>query len=132
METQQLWIEPVYGIILARLRGALTEEILMECQQRVLRLAADTQQNKVLYDTLEMEAPSVDLTLIQQKYVEAELGSLNLRRALVVPNTRVAYLARLAFGEGDHRVFYNDIEAAFRWLRENEHVSQAPGTVATQ
>jgi hypothetical protein len=118
METQQLWIEPVNGIILARLRGVLTESILMECQQRVLALAADTQQNRVLYDALEMDAPSVDLIVMQQEQVAAERESLNLRRALVVPNTRVAYLARLAFGDGDHRVFYNDIEAAYRWLRE--------------
>jgi len=37
-------------------------------------------------------------------------------RAIVVPNTRVAYLARIAFGEGDYRVFYNDFLAAIRWL----------------
>jgi hypothetical protein len=36
----------------------------------------------------------------------------------VVPNSRLAYLARLAFGEGDYRVFYNDIVAAVRWLSE--------------
>lgn len=118
METKQLWIEPVNGIILARLRGTLTESIIMECQQRVLALASDTQQNKVLYDGLEIEVPSVDLTIIQQQQVASEPHSLRLRRAIVVPNTRVAYLARLAFGEGDHRVFYSDIEAGFRWLRE--------------
>jgi hypothetical protein len=38
----------------------------------------------------------------------------------VVPNTRVAFLTRLAFGEGDYRVFYNDISAAIRWLEERE------------
>jgi hypothetical protein len=118
METRQLWIEPVNGIILARLRGTMTQAILLECQQRVLELAADTQQNKVLYDGLEMESPSIDLTIWQQKQVEAEPGSLSLRRALVVPNSRAAYLARLAFGAGDHRVFYSDLEAAYRWLRE--------------
>jgi hypothetical protein len=116
METRQLWIEPVNGIILARLRGEVTQAILLECQQRVLELAADTQQNKVLYDGLEMEAPSIDLTIWQQEQVESE--SLSLRRAIVVPNSRVAYLARLAFGGGDHRVFYSDLEAAYRWLRE--------------
>jgi hypothetical protein len=118
METQQLWIEPVNGIILARLRGTPTEAILAECQQRVLMLAADTQQSKVLYDGLEMEAPSIDLTIWLQKQVEAEPEMLSLRCALVVPNTRTAYLARLVFGGGDYRVFYNDIEAAYRWLRE--------------
>ena len=27
------------------------------------------------------------------------------RRAILVPNSRLAYLARLAFGEGEYRVF---------------------------
>jgi len=54
--------------------------------------------------------------LVQQK-IEAELDpTVRLRRAIVVPNTRVAYLARIAFGEGDYRVFYNDFLAAIRWL----------------
>jgi hypothetical protein len=34
----------------------------------------------------------------------------------VVPTAKLAYLARLAFGEGDYRVFYNDIAAALKWL----------------
>jgi hypothetical protein len=36
-----------------------------------------------------------------------------------VPNTGIAYLARLAFGEANHRVFYNDIAAAVAWLSSN-------------
>ena len=118
MELQQLWIEPVGGIIVARVRGVLTEALLRECQDRVVELARDTHYTKVLYDTLELEAPSIDLVILQQEMVESELESFSLRRAFVVPNTRVAYLARLAFGEGDHRVFYNDLAAAFGWLQE--------------
>jgi hypothetical protein len=38
--------------------------------------------------------------------------------AIVVPNTAIAYLARLAFGEANHRVFYNDMSAAVLWLME--------------
>ena len=30
----------------------------------------------------------------------------------------LAYLARLAFGEGDYRVFYNDIVGAVLWLTD--------------
>jgi CRISPR/Cas system endoribonuclease Cas6 (RAMP superfamily) len=44
-----------------------------------------------------------------------------LRTAILVSNTRVAYLARIAFGhagEANYRVFYNDFAAAFRWLEE--------------
>lgn len=39
-------------------------------------------------------------------------GELRLRRAIVVPTAKLTYLARLAFAEGDYRVFYNDLAAA--------------------
>jgi hypothetical protein len=62
-----------------------------------------------------METPPVDVPLAQRKLDET-LGDIRLRRAIVVPNTRLAYLARLAFGDGDYRVFYSDMIAAIRWL----------------
>lgn len=124
MNQQQLWVEPVGGIITARVRGKCTEEILRECQERVLLLAKDTRQVKVLYDALEMEDPGVDLALLQQK-MDAEswkqIGPVPLRRAILVPNTRIAYLARIAFGqfgEGAYRVFYSDLTQAILWLEE--------------
>lgn len=124
MNQQQLWVEPVGGIITARIRGKCTEELLRECQERVLLLAKDTEQVKVLYDALEMEDPGVDLAVFQQKMdLEAwkQFGPVPLRRAILVPNTRIAYLARLAFGqfgEGAYRVFYNDLTQAVLWLEE--------------
>jgi hypothetical protein len=121
MELQKLWIEPVGNMIVARLRGVPTEEVLQECQERILALVQDTQQGKVLYDTLEMEAPDIDLVLTQQKLQEelrAKLGDVKLRKAIVVPNTRIAYLSRIAFGEGNYRVFYNDLTEAIKWLAE--------------
>lgn len=118
MDQQQLWVEPCGGIILARIRGVPSEPLLRACQERVLRLVQDTGQCKVLYDALEMEPPTVDPAVVQQKH-EAELDpTVRLRRAIVVPNSRVAYLARIAFGEGDYRVFYHDFFAAVRWLEE--------------
>lgn len=118
MEQQQLWVEPVGSIIIARIRGVPTEAILRECQERVVTLIKDMMRHgKVLYDALEMEAPTVDLVLMQQK-LEEGLGPTHLRRAIVVPNSRIAYLSRIAFGEGDYRVFYNDITAAVKWLEE--------------
>jgi hypothetical protein len=117
MEQQQLWVEPVGGIIMARLRGVPTEALLNECQERVVMLVKDTGQCKVLYDALEMEPPTVEHVIIQQK-LEAALGTVKLRRALVVPNTRIAYLSRIAFGDGDYRVFYSDMAGAFKWLQE--------------
>jgi hypothetical protein len=57
--------------------------------------------------------------LVERK-LEAELDpTVRLRRAIVVPNTRVAYLARIAFGEGDHRVVYNDFSAAFAGSKDD-------------
>jgi hypothetical protein len=113
-----LWVELVGDLIVARIRGQPTEALLRECQTQVVQLVRDTGRGKVLYDTLEMDPPAVDLPLFQRKLDEA-LGELELRRAIVVPGSRLAYLARLAFGEGDYRVFYNDIAAAIAWLSED-------------
>jgi hypothetical protein len=117
----QVWVEPVGGLIIARVRGQPTEALLRECQDRVIRIAQDTgpaEAHRVLYDALEMESPPVEVPLAQRQLDEA-LGAIRLRRAIVVPNTRLAYLARLAFGDGEYRVFYNDIAAAVRWLSED-------------
>jgi len=84
--------------------------------------SANAEKGKVLYDTLEMEPPPVDVPLAQQQ-LDQELGSTRLRRAIVVPNSRLAYLARLAFGEGEYRVFYNDIVSAVKWLADQPATS---------
>jgi hypothetical protein len=115
--SDQLWVEPVGNLIIARIRGVPSEEVLRECQERVLALASESRRDRVLYDALEMEAPVVDVALSQRK-LDADSGNPGLRRAIVVPNTKLAYLARLAFGEGDYRVFYSDMTAAVRWLSE--------------
>ena len=116
--TDQLWVELVGDLIIARLRGEPTAELLRECQDQVLVLVRDAGRGKVLYDTLEMLPPPVDVPWAQRELDETTLGSVALRRAIVVPNSRLAYLARLAFGEGDYRVFYNDMVAAVQWLSE--------------
>jgi hypothetical protein len=111
----QLWVEVVGELIIARVRGEPTEELLRQCQEQVLFLVRDARRGKVLYDTLEMLAPPIDVPWAQRKLDEA-IGDIQLRRAIVVPYSKLAYLARLAFGEGDYRVFYNDIVAAVAWL----------------
>jgi len=111
----QLWVEPVGDLIIARVRGLPTESLLLECHNRVVQLIKDAAGGKVLYDALEMQSPPVDVPLLQQK-LDASVAHLKIKRAIVVPNTKLAFLARLAFGNGDHRVFYNDMAAAVRWL----------------
>lgn len=113
--TSQLWVELVGEIIIARIRGIPTEELIRECQQRVIALQADTHCTRVLYDALELERPPIEIVLTQQAFSTA-LKDSALSVAIVVPNTAIAYLARLAFGDLHHRVFYNDIAAAILWL----------------
>jgi hypothetical protein len=114
----QLWIEPVGNIIIARVRGLPTEALLRECQTRIRDLVQDTEMGLILHDCLEMESPPVDVPVSQWK-LDQEAGDMKLRRAVVVPNTRLAYLGRLAFGEQDVRVFYNDMASAVKWLTES-------------
>jgi hypothetical protein len=111
----QLWIEPVGNIIIARIRGVPNEDLLKECQERILSLVHDTQRGRILHDCLEMEAPAVEVPVSQWR-LDKDIGNVRLRRAVVVPNTKLAYLARLAFGETDCKVFYNDMTAALNWL----------------
>ena len=124
MNQQQLWVEPVGEIVLARLRGRCDERVLKECQQRVFELVKETRQVKVLYDALELEDPTVDMALLQDRMDQdawEQIGPIPLRRAILVPNTRIAYLARIAFGqfgEGTYRVFYNDMAQAILWLEQ--------------
>jgi hypothetical protein len=85
--------------------------LLRECQEQVLLLTRYAGRAKVLYDTFEMKPPPVDVPLAQRE-LDENLGGIKLKGAIVVPNNRLAYLARLAFSEGDYRMFYNDIVAA--------------------
>ena len=113
-----IWVELVGDLVVARVRGEPNEDILRQAQEQVLFLVKDAGRGKVLYDTLEMDAPPVDVPWSQRALDEA-LGDVKLRRAIVVPNSKLAYLARLAFGEGDYRVFYNDFVGAIRWMSED-------------
>lgn len=115
----QLWIESIGGIIIARMRGIPTEALLQECQYRILALVNDTGHGRILHDVLEMEAPLIEVPLSQWR-LDKNLQGIQLRRAIVVPNSRLAYLARLSFGDGDHRVFYNDMNSAFSWLNNQD------------
>lgn len=113
----ELWVEPIGDLIIARVRGEPTIELLKKCQEQVIFLAKDAGRAKVLYDVLEMTPPPVDVPWAQRELDES-LDGVQLRRAIVVPSSKLAYLARLAFAEGDYRVFYNDIAHALKWLTE--------------
>jgi hypothetical protein len=104
-------------LIVARVHGCPTEAVLQECQTEVLSLVRESGVRKVLYDALDMEPPPVSIPWVQRA-LDERLIDVKLRRAIVVPNSKLAFLARLAFGEGDYRVFYEDKAAAIEWLSE--------------
>lgn len=105
-------------MIIVRMRGVPTESLLRECHDRLMPLLKETGQKRILYDCLEMEAPSVEVPMAQWQ-LDKEIDTRQLQRAIVIPNTRLAYLARLAFADGNYRVFYNDLTAAINWLNES-------------
>jgi len=104
-------------LIVARVRGCPTEAVLQQCQSEVLSLVRESGVRKVLYDALAMEPPPVSIPWAQRA-LDEQLVDIKLRRAIVVPNAKLAFLARLAFGDGDYRVFYEDKAAAVEWLSE--------------
>lgn len=111
----ELSVAPSGPIIVARVRGEPTVALLRECQQQVLSLAREASCTRVLYDALEMTPPAIDVPW-SQRQLDEQLEAGQLRRAIVVPTTRLAFLARLAFGAGDYRVFYSDLRLAEHWL----------------
>lgn len=115
MNQGTVWVELVGSIIIARIRGLPTESLVRDCHERVAALHAETECRAILFDALELDRPSIDTVLTQQGFSTA-LSASGARVAIVVPNTSIAYLARLAFGTVEHRVFYNDMAAAIVWL----------------
>ena len=114
---ENLWVELVGNSIVARIRGVPTEALIRECQERIVALVKDTSCSRILYDALELENPSADVALTQQSLTA--LMAPSTRIAILVSNTKVAYFSRLAFGEANYRVFYNDMAGATAWLNES-------------
>jgi hypothetical protein len=119
MTQDQVWVELVGQIIIARVRGPLTVDAMQERHARVVQLVQDTGCRSVLFDVLEANAPTFDATQVQRK-LNLELRALDLRLAVVVPNSRLAYVGRMVFGEENHRIVYNDMAEAVLWLRGEE------------
>lgn len=114
----QVAVHLANGLITARVRGQPTESVLHDCQTQVIQLVRESGIRNVLYDALEMEPPHFTIPWAQRA-LDEQLVDVKLRRAVVVPNSKLAFLARLAFGDGDYRVFYEDMSAAVQWLAED-------------
>ena len=116
--------EAVGSLVVVRLTQAVDERVLEECQLSVLEAMQVTGSKAVLYDLTEMQPTPVNV-LLYQRLLNEHVRHLDIKRAIVVPNTQIAHLARLAFGVGDYKLFYDDLEAAKRFLRDASPFSGA-------
>lgn len=117
MFSDRLWVELVGQIIIARIQGEPSDELLALRHERILQIERDSACRKVLLDDLQMAAPSY--THIQkQRTLNPDLSALGFKIAVVVPNSQMAYLARMKFDHENHKVFYNDLVEAINWLSQ--------------
>jgi hypothetical protein len=117
MFLDRLCVELVGQIIIARIKGEPTEELLALRHERILQMERDSACRKLLLDDLQMSAPSY--THIQkQRTLNPELNALSFKIAVVVPDSQMAYLARMKFDHENHKVFYNDLAEAITWLSQ--------------
>lgn len=117
--SQAFWVEPVGKLVIARIRGEATEQQLQRCQERVLAIVEQTGNRCVLYDLLEAHTLSPEVAMAQVELDESGAG-VGLRRAIVVPNSRLAFMARIAFGGSEHRIYYSDLIGAIKWLEQDD------------
>ena len=120
--------EAVGSLVVVRLTHATDERVLEECQLCMLETMRQTGSKAILYDLTQMQPSPVNV-LLYQRLLNEHVRHLDLRRAIVVPNTEVAHLARLAFGVGDYKLFYDDLDAAKRFLRDASPFSSADWSV---
>jgi hypothetical protein len=109
-------VELAGDMAIVRFSGEATEALLLECHEQLLEVVRKAGRRKILYDARDLTTPALDLVFLQRNMVDAQYLGDSLRRAIVVSNTKLAYLARLAFGEGEYEVFYNDLALAIEWL----------------
>jgi hypothetical protein len=104
------------GIVCAVYLGQMNPRLLDESNGVIRSLLAHTQARRILYDTLHMAEPTMDLAL-QMKRFDAELRGSVDRAATLVPAAATAFMAKIAFAfTKSHKVFYRDREAALAWL----------------
>lgn len=108
--------EATTSFVGVRLTRMLTQRVLEECQFCMLEAMRRIGVRAVLYDLTDMQPTPINV-LLYQRLLDEHVAHLGITRAIVAPNAQVAHMARLAFGGGAFRLFYGDVEAAERFLR---------------
>jgi hypothetical protein len=88
--------------------------VLEECQRRVLETMQQTGRKAVLYDLTHDAADASQRAAVPAHLNEHVRTSTSGGRSSC-RTPRIAHLARLAFGVGDYKLFYDDLDAAERF-----------------
>jgi hypothetical protein len=110
-----LLVDLIGGIIIAKVKGPLTEDIIRSRHAQIVRLALDTGCGKVLFDGRQTDIPS-QATADLQRALNPSLKILNLRIAILITKTAQTNWARLAYINHEHQVFRDDLVSAVEWL----------------
>lgn len=116
-EPATLSVEFAGAFVSVRCKGRIDEATLHSCQSQVVALLHQSGCRRILYDAYEMDNPPLEIALLQKQLSEQFQSLGPIRVALLVPNSRLAFLSRIAFGPTLMGVFYRATEA-LAWLTE--------------
>jgi hypothetical protein len=103
----------------------MTMELVREGEQGIERELSSAPDPVVLYDCGAMEPPDMALAM-EMKAFDGRIRNRIGRAATVVRDPMTAFMSKVAFAlTREHRVFYQDLDAALRWLTEADSRPQA-------
>ncbi|MDB5852906.1 MAG: hypothetical protein JWR22_947 [Herminiimonas sp.] len=114
----QVRAEVIGGVIFIRTHGHISEDVVQQRHSLMLRSFDATGFKNILFDARSAECPS-DAASRLQKTLNAQFVERDLRLAVVVSDSPMAYKARQTFFGLHHRVFYDDVASAAKWLQES-------------
>ncbi|MDB5824587.1 MAG: hypothetical protein JWR21_3291 [Herminiimonas sp.] len=114
----QLRVEVTCTVISIRIHGHISEDTVRQRHSLMLQSFDATGLKNILFDARSAQPPSKAACRLQQT-LNSQLLERGIRLAVVVSNSPMAYLARQTFFGLHHRVFYDDVDHASRWLRES-------------
>ena len=105
------------GVIIATFFGQMNKELVKKAQDDILRLLEESDSAKILYNTLEMSVPAVELAFNMKTFDDTIRDKIK-KSATVVPGPGTAFKANIAFIlANNHKIFYNNLQEAVDWLK---------------
>ena len=103
-------------IIHAAYDGRMTLDLVLSGERQIEALVTGSKGRMILYDCVQMDPPTMDLAMEMKKF-DGRIRAHVFRSATVVRDATTAFLSKVAFALArEHKVFYNDLDAAYRWL----------------